>query len=359
MFFIRLITSIENLSNEVFYEIFDYLDGRDIYDAFSNLNSRIQQLITSPSLILKIEFFRSSHPDMKHRCEYVIIPNKHRIISLLIWDQVLIDQFFIHCIIDETFIRLESICLCEVSINKLIIILFYLKSLPRLFALTIFLHNDDSYIDLSDIYRMILCLPSLKYNKLFRAEECEVNVLVPFAINERFSNIEYLHMNHRCNLNEIISILYHTPRLHHLICGELFGPDDNIENEVLLTLPNLTNIKIYDCYMKFNEFEKFSKKICRQLKDLYIGIYHNDNYIGPAHWERLILQYIPHLLRFHLHCRLCVDDYFEDIGFDAFVNQLTSRFWIDHGWVFGLTFNAGKIFYETEPYRYTEKDLLF
>ncbi len=34
------ITRIENVSNEIFYEIFDYLDGGEVYNAFSNLNYR-------------------------------------------------------------------------------------------------------------------------------------------------------------------------------------------------------------------------------------------------------------------------------------------------------------------------------
>ena len=35
-------TSIENFSNEIFYEIFDYLDGCRLYQAFANLNFRFQ-----------------------------------------------------------------------------------------------------------------------------------------------------------------------------------------------------------------------------------------------------------------------------------------------------------------------------
>ncbi|CAF3058682.1 unnamed protein product [Rotaria sp. Silwood2] len=53
------ITSIENLSNDLFYEIFDYLDGIDIFQAFSNLNYRFQELLNSSSILFKIKFHDS------------------------------------------------------------------------------------------------------------------------------------------------------------------------------------------------------------------------------------------------------------------------------------------------------------
>ncbi|CAF3776160.1 unnamed protein product [Rotaria sp. Silwood1] len=43
----RLITRIEHLSTELFVTIFGYLHCYDIYEAFSNLNYRFQQLLNS------------------------------------------------------------------------------------------------------------------------------------------------------------------------------------------------------------------------------------------------------------------------------------------------------------------------
>jgi len=44
------ITCIELLSNEIFYEIFDHFNGAEIAEAFSNLNSRFEQLLHFASL---------------------------------------------------------------------------------------------------------------------------------------------------------------------------------------------------------------------------------------------------------------------------------------------------------------------
>ncbi|CAF5062367.1 unnamed protein product, partial [Rotaria magnacalcarata] len=43
------ISSIENLCNEILFEIFDYVDGYDIYKAFSNLNIRLENPLISSS----------------------------------------------------------------------------------------------------------------------------------------------------------------------------------------------------------------------------------------------------------------------------------------------------------------------
>ena len=43
--FDQVMMGIEDLSNEFFYEIFDYLDGSEIYQAFANLNHRFDQLL--------------------------------------------------------------------------------------------------------------------------------------------------------------------------------------------------------------------------------------------------------------------------------------------------------------------------
>lgn len=52
------ITTLEYLSNEIFYEVFGYLDNADSYSAFSSLNARFQNLLAGRSLRLKIQMSR-------------------------------------------------------------------------------------------------------------------------------------------------------------------------------------------------------------------------------------------------------------------------------------------------------------
>ena len=47
---------IDNLSNEILYEIFDYICSCRVYEAFSNLNARFQNFIIYLSILLKFNF---------------------------------------------------------------------------------------------------------------------------------------------------------------------------------------------------------------------------------------------------------------------------------------------------------------
>ncbi|CAF4376153.1 unnamed protein product, partial [Adineta steineri] len=116
-------TCLENLSNELLYEILEYIDAHDIYKSFSNLNNRLQNLIISSSLLLRIKLNLKSISLLEDRCEHVIIPNSHRILSLHLIDELLTEKFFDHCIIDSSFYRLESLTLNEIQIEKLLTIL--------------------------------------------------------------------------------------------------------------------------------------------------------------------------------------------------------------------------------------------
>ena len=66
---------------------------------------------------------------------------------------------------------------------------------------------------------MIFHLPVLKYNKLSLLDTKQSNLIAPsLVVNIQFSTIEYLIIDHICNLNPLISILQYTPHLRCLQC---------------------------------------------------------------------------------------------------------------------------------------------
>ncbi|CAF3917889.1 unnamed protein product, partial [Rotaria sp. Silwood1] len=70
----KSVNYMENLPNEIFYEMFDFLDGYDIYQAFSNLNNRFENLINS-SLLMTIQI--SSSTTLDSRYKHFLDSNKH------------------------------------------------------------------------------------------------------------------------------------------------------------------------------------------------------------------------------------------------------------------------------------------
>ncbi|CAF1365042.1 unnamed protein product [Rotaria sordida] len=343
------ITCFEHLSNDLFYEIFDYLDAYDIYKAFSKLNIRFYNLLTFSSLPLKINLSKQSESILEHCCRNVIIPNKHRILSLHLNGDSLINNFFTYCNIDSSFKRLQSIILSGLSDYKLLMILFYLKSLPRLFSLTI--EVDEGYYDsINDIYQLIFHLPCLKYNKISLLDLDESNIFIPISINENFSTIEHLVLNHHCNIDELTSILTHTPHLRYLTCRHPVEIDEIARKETLLTLPNLTYICFVRCALKFDILEKFMRKISSQLQVWHLNTYEDAAYLDANRWKRLIKIHIPHLRKFYFNHHMSIDD--GDIVPNCeSINQFTSIFWIERQWFFELKDELHQFVYSIYPYR--------
>ena len=101
--------SFENLSNEIFYEIFDYLDGYDIYRSFSKLNDRFTDLIMDGSYLLKVRL--APLTDFFFDYEDWIRSNRHRILSFHLPEDIYFNRTHTLEHFDVSFIRLESLIL--------------------------------------------------------------------------------------------------------------------------------------------------------------------------------------------------------------------------------------------------------
>jgi hypothetical protein len=92
------ISLIEDLSNEIFYKIFEYLDGCEIYKIFSNVNYRFEQLLNSSSFSFKIEFNCSTSNEF-----YINICKQHQILSFHVWSPLRKNDIFFSISIDSSF----------------------------------------------------------------------------------------------------------------------------------------------------------------------------------------------------------------------------------------------------------------
>ncbi|CAF4291963.1 unnamed protein product, partial [Rotaria sp. Silwood2] len=329
----KFINCIENLSNELFYEIFDYLDGRDIFYAFSNLNIHFESLIMSSTLLLKIHDYASYKRSFEYDYQRIIIPNKHRIISLHLSN----GSQFITCskihTIDSSFYRLESLILHGIKFNQIVSFLPSLTNLSHLFSLNIYL--DDILNDYNTIYRLIFHLPMLKYNKLL-AKKIVLQDSIPITSNEQLTSLEQLVINHPCTLESLYNILSYTSKLHRLTCEHLFLMNQNISREVPLTIFNLTYCSISQCYLKFDEFEMFIKQISSQLRTLRFKPCSDIFYLDADRWQQLILQYMPYLHTFQFKYHDGVSGHFRIQSYHSFINRFISPFWIERQWLLDI-----------------------
>ncbi|CAF1281790.1 unnamed protein product [Rotaria sp. Silwood1] len=99
-------TRLEDLSNEIFFKIFDYLHTLDIFTAFSTLNQRITLILPSISLRTVVSSYHC-HRQIKFLSSY-IIDYTRQVVSICLEDFIrdftsVISFFFIR----HTFENLE------------------------------------------------------------------------------------------------------------------------------------------------------------------------------------------------------------------------------------------------------------
>ena len=72
-------TCFEDLSNEILYDIFEYIGIYDVYQVFLNVNQRFQGLLIDSSVPIQIIVTNLSIPNVEVYYKNFLLPNKHRI----------------------------------------------------------------------------------------------------------------------------------------------------------------------------------------------------------------------------------------------------------------------------------------
>ena len=347
------ISCIETLSNEIFHEIFDYLDGYDIFNAFSNLNNRFEQFLHCSTFLYKNTIHYSLDETCSNKCQQLQYLNRHQIFSISL-DGSCIKTFFSTFIIDSSLDRLESISLQGIKRNKLLLLLKNFFCLPRLFSLNIQFY--DTSTDLTEVYRLIFTLPVLKYIQIRSSDLNGVTSLPMVTKNQQLSPIKYLVIDHGWKFNELDAILSYTPELCHLSIQHQSNMDSKIEMILPITLSNLKYLSIGIDHLDYDEMMKFIKKIiCSNLKVFHLTIQSFDIvYLVSTLWERFILEYIPNLEKFYFNCSEPIDYENQSRKYYWKENQFTSSFWIQRKWIFQAEIDTHEINYSIHPYRYID-----
>ncbi|CAF1198983.1 unnamed protein product [Adineta steineri] len=327
---------IEDFSNELFYEIFNYLDGYQIYHIFSNINHRFQQLINSSSLRLKMKYCSNISNE-------ILRFNKEQIYSLSL------NESFSINLIDSLFIYLESLRITSINSNELLLFISNLQSLPCLKLLTIKLLQCN--IDDSQIYHEIFSLKMLKYFKLSIDNYSSSVRFSSFNPNKQMNHLEYLIIDYQCLFPSITNILSYMPSIHYVSLMKLFYYDSSLETNYPFIWPNLTHLSI--CLTTwgtmFECIEVLISKIGSKLKVFSFKPYHEIiEYFNASRWENLILKFMPQLNKFYLKYTENVDRILRDRD-DEETNDFTRSFWIERKWFLEIELNNQNILFSILP----------
>ncbi|CAF1061141.1 unnamed protein product [Adineta steineri] len=322
--FNELSTSFDNdytsddLSNELIYEIFDYIDYCLIYEIFVNLNLRFHSLFYESNLPLKVNFPLTSKTIFQYRCKYIINSNIKRIISLNIC------KYFLEFFSINLFSSLKSLTVNQIQSDKISTLLSNLICLPNFSSLSIY--SSNYFQDENSIYLSIFRLTKLKLCKLTFPSGGE-RVPLPIAIDS-YHKLERLIINGHCRLEQLNSILSYLPLLQHLSCQYLYGTGR--ECKEIQIAKNLTSIHLTIYRVLFEEMKLFLSKISSRLKILRMKTFDNDDYFLAEQWEELIVCHMPCLRIFDLQYSVSIDKDTRHLLIDRF----SSKFWIEKQWFF-------------------------
>jgi hypothetical protein len=352
-------TTFEHLSNELIYEIFEFLYFHHAFQGFYDLNKRFQNLFVYSNLPIKINISSISKSTFHRYLADIIIPYTSRIQSLRLSSPFAVDMGLLLSPLMTNLIRLETLIINDIKSVHLVKIVNQLFSLPVLSSLSI--KSSGSIRNQNDIYQKIFRLPALKYCKLFIRT---VRSLEPLSITtNEFSPIEHLVINNKVSINQLDSLLSYVPQLRRLSLEYFDGYISSRIRTTTIQLNYLTDVSLKSHSISFNDFQLLVIDLFRQIQVLRIEIYSfyfsgtNMGYLNADRWEQLISTHMINLRIFDLQLEygLCNDNIDRQV-YETEVSKFNSLFWIKHQWFFQHQSYKNRnsntnIFYSTNPYR--------
>ncbi|CAF1392396.1 unnamed protein product [Rotaria magnacalcarata] len=288
----------ENLSNEIVYEIFEYLDAYHVYQAFYNLNKRFRNILMLSSLPIKLNTSNISKSSFHNYYEQFIVPNENRVSSMYLSHPFIADLILPASENIVRFSQLKTLVIENIDSEYLENILEHLAALSKLSLLII---NSVYNIHSKNIvYERIFRLPALK----------------------------------RCvlSLNDI-GICYSLPQ--------------NVD---------LTHVNLKLQRITFDYFESSIMKFFHHLQVLRISTSNDIEYLNATRWEKVISSYMSQLRVFDIEHEHVLKNGTDINLYQNLTNQFTTSFWTKRKWFFGhqhscLGHSNHVIFYSTHSYR--------
>jgi hypothetical protein len=226
-------TLFEDLSNEIFFEIFDYLHALDIFTSFTSLNQRISSILQLIPLRIII-LYKHSRRQINFLSSH-LTGHAHQVISLKTYDTIRDYSSTISLLFDQhNFINLESLTLISInSSTKLEHVIQQVQNLNRLVSFTIRQPYDKiiNENDKNDLTRIILMHKSSSLRSVeleYRYNYLDISNYTPISSNLRSFNLRIFGSRSIVSVYSILSILRlcHTVRYLRITIEH----DDLVEN---------------------------------------------------------------------------------------------------------------------------------
>ena len=289
---------MEDLSNEIFYEIFDFLHHFHIYQAFYDLNTRFRDLLIHSHLPIKIDLLSLSESTWKRYNTDIIECNLHRISAFCISDSSMYDLALSPLCKILPFNRLECLILNNIESKCLENLLDHFSSLSSLSTLVITTTGYDS--NKAKIYREIFRLRALKYCKL-SLSTWRTSESLPISVDE-YSPIEHLTITNSVYLHELDGLLSYVPQVRRLSLNLSTDNRRPRTQRCLDICQHLTYISVRLGALIFDRLEEIIRELFPMIEVLRLIVlsYVDQTDVNGHMWKQLITVHLPKLQIFDI-----------------------------------------------------------
>ncbi|CAF2136995.1 unnamed protein product [Rotaria magnacalcarata] len=339
-------THLEDLANEIFFELFDYLHALDIFTAFASLNKRISSILRSIPLRIVI-----SKTHCRNQIDFLsshLTLHIHQVISIKISDTIRDDASIISLLFSRhNFINLQFCRLTTIDRStKLDNVIKQIKTFDKLVSLNIFNLTEKTMnaVDKCELTQTMLMHQSSSLRLIALRYGCDY-----FNISDYISlppNVTSLHL-YIAGLSAIVSVrsvialirLCHRVRSLHIILKDTSSIDDtDIYDPITIPTLNENDIPVLSQVISFgfilftawnNDSIAFILRCMPNLKYFFFtfGPCASQN-LFPVElldgyvWQEMLEVYVPYLSKFEFHMSIwkCFSPTDLNIVIDSFKN---------------------------------------
>ncbi|CAF4953276.1 unnamed protein product [Rotaria sp. Silwood1] len=356
-------THLEDLSNEIFFEIFDYLHVLDIFTGFTLLNRRISSILQSIPLHIVISGkhcrrqidFLSSH----------LTFHEHQVISINISDTIRDDSSIISLLFNRhNFSHLKSCKLVLInSMTTLGNVIEQLKSLNTLVLLEIFQQNllDITENDNDEFSQILLTLKSSSLRSVeLQYPSHYLHISNYASIGSNFTSLSLRIAGSRSivSVHSVLRVFRLCHRIRYLCIilqhDKRFKNNNvNIPSDLPLTnendLPILSQLTSFDLTLTaMFDIWSISHILCcmPNLKYFYFHLIppsahwpFTDQYVDGYVWKKMFELHLPCLSKFQFHMTIIkrlpkINLDFVVTSFNYFVNKYSNWHMIVDRWTY-------------------------